>query len=59
MKKIFALLVVVVMASCGSSESSEVSVDSSYVDSSLASDTVLVSDTLVVGGGVPSNLPIK
>jgi len=58
MKKIFAILVIVVMASCGSSESSEVSVDSTYVDSALSSDTVLVSDTLV-GGGIPSNLPIK
>ncbi len=57
MKKIFALLIVSIMASCGSSGSSEVSVDSTSVDSSLAVDTVLVSDTLV--GGATATPAIK
>jgi hypothetical protein len=46
MKKVLAILSIVVLASCGGSSSTDSNVDSTAVDSVLL-DTVLVYDTLL------------
>ena len=62
MKKILAILSIVVLASCGNgAASSEVKTDSTVVDSTKTDSTVVVPmvDSVNLGGPQPASLEVK
>jgi hypothetical protein len=67
MKKIFAILSIMALASCGGASTSEEVKDSTVVDSVVTSDSAVLVDSVVVvdsavpvnGGGAPRFTPVK
>lgn len=58
MKKVFLILSIVALASCGGGSSSETVTDSVKVDSTVVVDSVKVVDS-VAGGGVQDGSEVK
>lgn len=60
MKKIFAILSIVALASCGNGETStEVKTDSTSVIDSTKTDTLVVDSVQLGGAQQPANLEMK